>query len=53
MRCPKCGFDNPTDSHFCNKCGTQIPAADANLRIDPVWAPLRSLPRFQKIVQKY
>lgn len=26
MDCPKCHFDNPTDSHFCNKCGTQIGA---------------------------
>lgn len=25
----------------------------ALLKIDPVWAPLRSLPRFQKLVEKY
>ncbi len=24
MECPKCHFDNPTESSFCNKCGTQI-----------------------------
>jgi len=24
MECPKCHFDNPSDSQFCNKCGTQI-----------------------------
>jgi serine/threonine-protein kinase len=24
MDCPKCGFDNPSASSFCNKCGTQI-----------------------------
>ena len=24
MKCPKCHFDNPSDSGFCNKCGTQI-----------------------------
>jgi tetratricopeptide (TPR) repeat protein len=23
------------------------------LKLDPVWAPLRSLPRFQKLIQKY
>jgi serine/threonine protein kinase/Flp pilus assembly protein TadD len=29
MECPKCGFDNPSASTFCNKCGTQIsPASD-------------------------
>jgi len=26
MQCPKCGFDNPSASSFCNKCGTQITA---------------------------
>jgi serine/threonine protein kinase/Tfp pilus assembly protein PilF len=24
MKWPKCHFDNPSDSGFCNKCGTQI-----------------------------
>ena len=24
MKCPKCHFDNPSDSKFCKKCGTQI-----------------------------
>jgi len=24
MECPKCHFNNPSDSQFCNKCGTQI-----------------------------
>ncbi len=24
MECPKCRFNNPSDSQFCNKCGTQI-----------------------------
>jgi len=24
MKCPKCNFENPSDSSFCNKCGTQI-----------------------------
>jgi len=24
MECPKCGFDNPSASSFCNKCGTQV-----------------------------
>ena len=24
MECPKCHFENSTDSSFCNKCGTQI-----------------------------
>ena len=24
MKCSKCHFENPEDSHFCSKCGTQI-----------------------------
>ncbi|NIQ17400.1 MAG: hypothetical protein GTN43_01110, partial [Candidatus Aenigmarchaeota archaeon] len=24
MECPKCHFDNPEDSGFCSKCGTQL-----------------------------
>ena len=24
MKCPKCQFDNPSDSGFCSKCGTQL-----------------------------
>jgi eukaryotic-like serine/threonine-protein kinase len=24
MKCPKCSFDNPSDSVFCSKCGTRI-----------------------------
>ena len=28
MECPKCNFENPSDSSFCNKCGTQILLTD-------------------------
>lgn len=24
MRCPTCYFENPPDTHFCGKCGTQL-----------------------------
>jgi len=24
MKCPKCDFENPTDSNFCSKCATQL-----------------------------
>ncbi|MCK4264616.1 MAG: zinc ribbon domain-containing protein, partial [Candidatus Aminicenantes bacterium] len=25
MKCPKCHFENPDDTRFCGKCGTQLP----------------------------
>jgi serine/threonine protein kinase/Tfp pilus assembly protein PilF len=28
MKCPKCHFDNPSDSKFCKECGTQIIPSD-------------------------
>jgi len=24
VKCPKCHFDNPSDSKFCKECGTQL-----------------------------
>jgi serine/threonine protein kinase/Tfp pilus assembly protein PilF len=24
MKCPKCQFDNPSDTYFCGKCGTKL-----------------------------
>jgi serine/threonine protein kinase len=27
MKCPKCQFENPADSDFCSKCGTELPSA--------------------------
>nr|NIO21258.1 protein kinase [Candidatus Aenigmarchaeota archaeon] len=27
MECPNCYFENPEDSHFCNKCATPLPSA--------------------------
>jgi serine/threonine-protein kinase len=24
VKCPKCHFDNPTDTHFCSNCGTPL-----------------------------
>ena len=29
IKCPKCQFENPSDSKFCKECGSQlIPAED-------------------------
>jgi serine/threonine protein kinase/Tfp pilus assembly protein PilF len=28
MKCPKCNFENPDDTLYCGKCGTQLTAAE-------------------------
>ena len=28
MKCPKCHFENPDDTRFCGKCGTQLPSLE-------------------------
>jgi serine/threonine protein kinase/Tfp pilus assembly protein PilF len=33
MRCPKCNFDNPSDSGFCSKCGTRIMPSSAEVSV--------------------
>jgi double zinc ribbon protein len=32
MQCPKCRFDNPEDSKFCNECGGRLELACPNCR---------------------
>jgi len=38
MKCQKCDFDNPKDSRFCSKCGTQITPSE-----DIYFAPTKTL----------
>ncbi len=28
-KCPKCDFDNPSDSKFCKECGTQLTPSES------------------------
>jgi serine/threonine protein kinase len=37
MKCPKCHFDNPSDSKFCKECGTQL------IPTDEISAPTETL----------
>jgi serine/threonine protein kinase/tetratricopeptide (TPR) repeat protein len=56
MKCPKCQFDNPSDTYFCGKCGAKLsfdrghelssPESDAaspNLQTETLQAPVREL----------
>ena len=55
MKCPKCHFDNPADTRFCGKCGTQLTASEEisasytkTLRI-----PIRELTRGSTFAKRY
>ena len=46
MRCPKCHFDNPSDSGFCGKCGTRIQPSPAEIPIsqtETLQTPIKEL----------
>jgi len=33
MECPNCSFENPDDSHFCNKCATPLPSSGVSVSL--------------------
>ena len=45
IKCPKCHFDNPSDSSFCSKCGTQVhpPEEIAFSQTETLQAPVQEL----------
>ena len=46
MRCPKCHFENPSDSSYCSKCGTQIQPSSADIsvsRTETLKTPIKEL----------
>jgi len=44
MKCPKCHFDNPSDSKFCKECGTQlIPPEEISAPTETLQIPMRAL----------
>jgi len=49
MECPKCHFDNPSDSKYCKECGTQIPPAVT----DTIQAPKEELTRGTTFAERY
>ncbi len=55
MECPKCRFDNPTDSSFCSKCGTQISPSGkiAPAPSDTLQSTLKELAAGEIFVQRY
>jgi TolB-like protein/tRNA A-37 threonylcarbamoyl transferase component Bud32/Flp pilus assembly protein TadD len=56
MKCPRCQFDNPTDSRFCNRCGMQIlpPQEPVSFtQTATLQAPLRELAVGSTFAERY
>jgi serine/threonine protein kinase/tetratricopeptide (TPR) repeat protein len=56
MKCPKCFFENPSESAFCSKCGTQIQASPAEIpssQTKTVQAPLHELVSGATFAERY
>ena len=49
MKCPRCHSDNPQDSDFCGKCGTQmrLPSGQTPPSSGPIRPPSGEIPAFQ------
>ncbi len=49
MKCPKCNFENPSDTKFCGECATPLPPSEEisvsptqtleTPKEEPGWAP--------------
>ncbi|MDH5405129.1 MAG: protein kinase [Candidatus Aminicenantes bacterium] len=55
MKCPKCHFDNPTDTRFCGKCGTQLPSSEeiSASYTKTLQIPIRELTRGSTFAKRY
>jgi len=54
MKCSKCQFDNPPDSLYCNKCGTQIQRPEKVLApTKTLYTPLKELTRGTTFSERY
>jgi serine/threonine protein kinase/tetratricopeptide (TPR) repeat protein len=54
-KCPKCQFDNTSDSKFCKECGTQlIPTEDSRLSLTKTLeTPVEEYPRGSTFADRY
>lgn len=55
MKCPKCQHENPDDSRFCGKCGTQILKEEgiSLSKTEEFHPPLRELTRGDLFAKRY
>ena len=55
MKCPKCHFDNPDDTHFCGKCATPLPPSE-EISVSPtktLETPIKELPKESVFAGRY
>jgi len=55
MQCPKCHSENPSDSSFCSKCGTQLPSFTeiSSLSTKTYQTPIKELARGSIFAGRY
>jgi len=55
MKCPKCHFDNPSDSRFCNKCGTIVQPSEeiAFSQTETFQTPIKELTTGSTFANRY
>ncbi len=55
MKCPKCHFDNPSDSKFCKECGTRVfPSEEIPIsQTETLRTPVRELTRGSTFSKRY
>ncbi len=53
IKCPKCQFENPDDTLFCGKCGTQFPSSEDTEVTETLETPKEELTRGTTLANRY
>jgi serine/threonine protein kinase/predicted Zn-dependent protease len=53
VRCPKCHFENTSDSKFCKECGTQLPSLEDIEVTETIETPKKELTRGTTFAGRY
>ncbi len=53
IKCPKCQFENPDDTLFCGKCGTQFPSPEKVEVTETLETPKEELTRGTTLANRY
>ncbi len=53
IKCPKCQFENPDNTLFCGKCGTQFPSSEDTEVTETLETPKEELTRGTTLANRY